>query len=168
MKNALFIDFANEKIVMTTTFAKKCYNTASAEYAQLQSVRRDYPTFNVTTRKIKSNPNKENYKGLTYAYMKRYIVTHEEGEEQKAVLKEFEEKLLISECHSKCHRYPVIKKWFLAKYPEVAEVGMPDKEESTNNEEVTNNVEATNNDEASISENNKVVKLPQQSEDDAA
>ena len=57
---------------MTTTFAKKCYNTASAEYAQLQSVRRDYPTFNVTTRKIKSNPNKETYAGLTYEYMREY------------------------------------------------------------------------------------------------
>ena len=91
MKNALFIDFANDKIVMTTTFAKKCQNTASAEYAQLQSVRRDYPTFAVTTRKIKSNPNKETYAGLTYEYMRNYIITHASDETREKEVAEFDE-----------------------------------------------------------------------------
>ena len=131
MKNILKIDHPTKTITMDRAFAKNAENTRSEEYAHLQSVRRDYPTYTVVRRQIKSNPNKENYKGLTYAYMKRYIATHEEGEEQKAVLKEFEEKLLISECHSKCHRYPVIKKWFLEKYPEVAQFGMPTVAEDT-------------------------------------
>ena len=53
---------------------------------------------------------------------------------------------LISECHSKCHRYPVIKKWFLGKYPEIAAFGMS----------------------APAAENNKVVDLPQQTAENVA
>ena len=40
------------------------------------------------------------------------------------VLAYFEELKLISQCHGKRLRYPTIKKWFLARYPEVAEFGM--------------------------------------------
>ena len=65
--------------------------------------------------------------------MENYITTHEDGENRILVLKEFAEMRLISECHSKCHRYPVIKKWFLDKYPEIAQFGMsaPAAEESS-------------------------------------
>ena len=124
MKNALYVDFANEKIVMTTTFAKKCSNTASAEYAQLQGVRRDYPTFDVTTRKIKSNPNKETYAGLTYEYMRNYIITHASDETREKEVAEFDELILISKCQTKAKRYPTIKKWFLTKYPAIAKFGV--------------------------------------------
>lgn len=125
MKNALYIDFENNAIVMTSTFAKKCSNTSSDEYRQLQSVRRDYPAFTVTTRQIKKNPHMEHYNGLTYAFMEDYIFTHESKETRKAVLDEFNEMILISKCHSKAFRYPTIKKWFLERYPEIAEFGMP-------------------------------------------
>ena len=136
MKNALFIDFANDKIVMTTTFAKKCQNTASAEYAQLQSVRRDYPTYAVTTRQIKKNPKKETYAGLTYEYMRNYIITHASDETRKKEVAEFEELVLISKCQTKAKRYPTIKKWFLAKYPAIAKFGMDAEVEADNEAEI--------------------------------
>lgn len=124
MKNALYIDFENNSIVMTSTFAKKCSNTSSDEYRQLQSVRRDYPSFIVTTRQIKKNPNTEHYNGLTYAFMEDYILSHESEETCEQVLEEFNEMILISKCHSKAFRYPTIKKWFLKKYPEIVRFGM--------------------------------------------
>ena len=37
--------------------------------------------------------------------------------------------ILISKCHSNAKRYPVIKNWFLEKYPEVKEFGMKKPEE---------------------------------------
>ena len=40
------------------------------------------------------------------------------------VLDEYNHLRLISECHSKSRRYAPIKRWFLAKYPEVAEFGL--------------------------------------------
>ena len=152
MKNTLKLNHEKGQIVMDRTFAKKAENTMSAEYAHLQSVRRDYPNYVVIRREIKPNPNKECWKGLTYEYMENYIIGHEGDDTRDLVLKEFAEKRLISECHSKCHRYPVIKKWFLAKYPEIAKFGMPIEEETTAKEEAADN----------LSDN--VIPLPQKNE----
>lgn len=123
MKTAINVDFLNNRIVMTRTFAKLASDVRSAEYEMLQKARHDYPTFSVEVRTIKRNPNKETYAGLTYKYMRDYISTHETGETRKLVLAEFDEMHLISQCHSKPFRYPVIKKWFLKKYPAIAEFG---------------------------------------------
>lgn len=123
MKNALTINFEKSQIVMTKLFAKKCADTRSEEYAHLQSVRKDYPTFVVVTREIKKNPNKRVYKGLTYEYMRDYILLHTSPENETMVLAEFEELLLISRCQQQSRRYPAIKKWFLEKYPEIENFG---------------------------------------------
>ena len=123
MKNELKIDFAKKKIIMSRSFAKKCSDTKSNEYAHLQSVRRDYPDYEVVLRQIKTNPNKRVYKGLTYEYMRDYIILHTEPENEREALAEFEELLLISRCQSQSLRYPTIKNWFLKKYPEIAEFG---------------------------------------------
>ena len=149
MKNILKIDHAHSAIIMDRTFAKNAENTMSAEYAHLQSVRRDYPNYTVARRQIKKNPNKECYKGLTYAYMEDYITSHESGENRKLVLKEFAELRLIAQCHSKAHRYPVIKQWFLDKYPEIATFGMSAAEDENEDEDVAS------------SNSEKVVDLPQ-------
>ena len=123
MKNTLKLNHAKREIVMDRTFAKMAENTMSAEYAHLQTVRRDYPTYTVTKRQIKRNANKESYKGLTYEYMETYILSHGTSETRIANLREFNEMRLIAECHSKAFRYPVIKAWFLEKYPEVKNFG---------------------------------------------
>ncbi len=123
MKNALMINFEKNQIVMTRQFAKKCADTNSTEYAHLQSVRRDYPTYAVTTRQIKKNDNKKVYKGLTYDYMRDYIILHTAPEAELEAVAEFEELILISKCQQQSLRYPTIKKWFLRKYPEVAKFG---------------------------------------------
>ena len=146
MKNILKVNHEEGIITMDRTFAKKAENTMSDEYAHLQSVRRDYPKYTVIRREIKKKPNKECYKGLTYEYMENYIAAHEEGENRELVLKEFFEQRLISECHSKCHRYPVIKKWFLEKYPEIAQFGM-----------------AAVGEESADTQSKKIVNLPQAS-----
>jgi len=124
MKNALKLNHAKREIVMDRTFAKLAENTMSAEYAHLQQVRKDYPTYTVIQRQIKKNSNKETYNGLTYEYMEGYIMTHGSIETIQANLREFEEMRLISKCHSKAFRYPVIKSWFLQKYPEIAKFGV--------------------------------------------
>ncbi len=121
--NKLSIDFQKNQIIMTKPYAKKCADTRSEEYAHLQNVRRDYPNFQVVVREIKKNPSKRVYKGLTYEYMKNYIILHTSAENQCAALSEFTNLLLISRCQQQSLRYPTIKKWFLKKYPEVANFG---------------------------------------------
>ena len=133
MKNTLKIDFEKKQIIMDRTFKKNAENTNSEEYAHLQQVRKENPTSTLITRQIKKNPKKETYAGLTYEYMTNYILLHETAETKKAVLAEFNEMILISQCHAKSKRYPVIKKWFLTKYPEIVKFGMPKDESKEEN-----------------------------------
>ena len=124
MKNTLKINHEECLIIMDRTFAKNAENTRSEEYAHLQEVRKSYPEWKVVTRTIERNPSKESYKGLTYEYMEDYILRHESEEKQLDAIKEFNELRTISKCHKQGLRYPTIKKWFLEKYPEVAEFGV--------------------------------------------
>ena len=124
MTNTLTINHANRTIIMDRTFAKFAANTMTEEYAHLQTVRRDYPNYQVVQRHIRTNSNKKTYKGLTYEYMEDYIMTHGPNETRLANYKEFNEMRVISECHGKAFRYPVIKNWFMEKYPEIANYGL--------------------------------------------
>lgn len=130
MRNTLKINHANGTIIMDRTFAKLAENTFSAEYRHLQKIRADYPDYRVERKTIKKNPDKETWKGLTYDYMINYIITHETADTRKTVLDEFAELKLISQCHSKSKRYPVIKNWFLEKYPAIKEFGMPKEDQN--------------------------------------
>ena len=123
MKNVLKIDFDKRAIVMDRTFAKNAQNTRSEEYAQLQKVRQDYPGFSVKRRSIKKNANKKTYKGLTYEFMVKYIVTHESPENLKAVLDEFNSLREIGSVCGSGRAYPVMKQWFLERYPEFENFG---------------------------------------------
>ena len=114
MKNTLKINHENRTIVMDRTFAKAAEIVGSREYNMLQMARRDYEGYTVIRREIKKNPNKECYRGLTYDYMRDYILSHAGAE---TMIQKFDELLLLSQCHS--IRYPHIKKWFLDAYPEV-------------------------------------------------
>ncbi|MBE5792548.1 MAG: hypothetical protein E7322_10375 [Clostridiales bacterium] len=105
MKNTLKINHTNRIIIMDRTFSKNAENTQSTEYAHLQTVRRDYPDYTVIKRSIKTNKNQNHYKGLTYEFIEDYILTHGSADDIKKNWAEYQEKRLISECHSKAFRY---------------------------------------------------------------
>ena len=128
MANTLKLNHEKGQIVMDRAFAKNAENTMSAEYAHLQNVRRDYPTYTVVRHTIKQNTSKETYKGLTYEFMEYYISKYEPEATRKTVQKEFDDLIEISKCHAKGRRYPTIKKWFLDKYPAVVLFGMTEAE----------------------------------------
>lgn len=113
------INFAARTLILSKKFADAASKVGSAEYYELQNVRNDYPTFEIAVRQIKKNDGKETYQGLTYAYIEMYIKSHPKAAERK---KEYDEMRLISQCHS--NRFPAIKKWFLATYPEVKNYGI--------------------------------------------
>ena len=140
-KSKLTVKYTESVIEMNTTFAKMMENPLSEEYALLQRTRQDFPTFAIRRRQIKSNPHKDTYKGLTYEYMRDYIILHTVPENKTEAVAEFDEMVLISKCHGKALRYPTIKKWFLAKYPDVAKFGTVEaaqeaQEEETNTQSV--------------------------------
>ena len=122
MKNYLKVDVANSRLVMDRTFAKNCAIAGSAEYNLLQSARKDYPNFTVEQRTIKRNANKECYRGLTYEYMKKYILAHDD--EKGSIMAIFHELRgnVVSEddeLQAESLTYGEIKMWFLDTYPEI-------------------------------------------------
>lgn len=112
------INFPAKCITLSKKFADAASKVGTEEYRQLQNVREDYPSFEIAVKQIKKNSNKESYQGLNYAFIEMYIQTKPNAEEQMA---KYREMRLISECHSV--RFPAIKQWFLASYPEIKEYG---------------------------------------------
>ena len=136
MKNTLKINHEERTIIMDRTFAKLAENTRSDEYMHLQAVRQDYPNYTVNRRTIQQNTKRETYKGLTYPFMIEYIETHAADETEKAaLLHEFNEMRLISQCHREGKRYPTIKQWFLGKFPEIVKFGIPKPETEQHDEQ---------------------------------
>ena len=129
MKPIIRVNHKEEKIELNKEYFRRIQNPRSEEYETLQMVRKDYPRYEVCLYTIKRNPNKKTYKGLNYEYMETYILTHEPKETKAVVLDEFYNMRHIAECHKASYGYAVIKKWFLAKYPEIAEFGVEKKEE---------------------------------------
>lgn len=131
MNNKSWIRVFHEEntVKINKIFYKESQNPTSDEYKLLQEIRKDYPDITVKLRQIGRNANKATYAGLTYQYMRDYIVLHASSrEEERETMAEFEEMLLISRCQAKARRYPVIKRWFLEKYPEIVEFGMKARE----------------------------------------
>lgn len=120
MTNILRVDFTNRKIIMDRTFAKLVEDTRSPEYEHLQRVRQDYPNYTVVQNHIHKNTKKKTYKGLSYDYMEDYILKNGKIE----ILREYYHMREISECHGKAFRYPVVKQWFLDKFPEIMQFGI--------------------------------------------
>lgn len=138
MKNILRLNHTERTIVMDRTFAKFAANTMSPEYAHLQQVRQDYPLYTVVQRHIRKNTKQEHYHGLTYRYMEDYIASHGTADDRRI----YDEKKLISECHSKSFRYPVIKSWFLERFPEIKTFGVPVEDDAETEAPVEARVEA--------------------------
>lgn len=124
MTSAIRINHFEKKILISKTFEKAAMNPTSQEYKDLRKVQRNHPDYELAQRVIKKNPKKETYAGLTYEYMRDYIILHSTPEEELAAVAEFDELIFVSKCHSKGQRYPIIKKWFLAKYPDADDFGI--------------------------------------------
>lgn len=113
------------KIIVSRKFYKKACCFGTQEYEILQKVKQDNPECLVESREIKVNTHQEHYRGLTYDYMRWYISKYEPEETRESALKELDDMLDISYCHSLTNRYPVVKQWFLDKYPDISRFGLP-------------------------------------------
>ena len=112
----------NEKkntIEITKTFAQKAARVGSPEYFELLEVRRNFPNFKVVVKQTKS---KDSFKGLTYDYMKKYILAHDDEEgSNMAVFNELRGTIVEGddELQADSMSYGEIKLWFLDTYPEI-------------------------------------------------
>ena len=116
MKNYLKVDDRNRRLIMDRMFDKNRRIVGSREYTLLQMAKADHPQYEVVLRHIKTNPEKQIYKNMTYEYMREYISKHPHAEERMV---EFEEKTLRARCH--VETYGKVKKWFLEAYPDISD-----------------------------------------------
>lgn len=129
MKNWLKVNDELGQLIMDKTFYKNSRIYGSREYLMLQKAKKDNPGYAVVQRKIKKNVSMEHYKGLTYTYMENYIEKYG-GANVEALICEYKRLRDIVSAHSRGSRYPVVKSWFLEKFPEIdlLSPSMPDEE----------------------------------------
>ena len=114
IKNPIRINRANAKIEVSKAFLKRADLYGTSESITLEKVRAAYPDFEVIGRSIAKSTTKRPYLRVSYAYMERYISSHEKAEERR---KEYEEMRFRAECHEV--PFSEVKKWFIACYPEI-------------------------------------------------
>ena len=118
MTNNIVINNSNRTIEITKKFAAAAKRFGTAEYEDLQSVRKDYPQYRI---QIKVAGKKaDTYKGLTFTYMKDYILKKNNDE----MLKTFYELCGKDEEGKDMEFAPTasygeIRKWFLEQNKEL-------------------------------------------------
>ena len=135
MTNGITLNHKNGTIEMTKKFETAASRFGSREYNDLQTVRRDYPTYQID---VKTSTRKhDGYRGLTIAFMKDYIekkVTTRADEIKKAndpeaknefaeIQKDFYSLCGMDEDGKKLElasvaSYKDTKDWFLQQFPE--------------------------------------------------
>lgn len=111
----------NEKkltIEVTKSFYQKANRVGTPEYHELMEVRRNFPMYRVVVKQTKS---KDSFKGLTYAYMEKYILAHDDKEgSNMAIFNELRGKSTAAdEAQADSLTYGEIKLWFLDTYPAI-------------------------------------------------
>ena len=116
------INSAARTISLTKSEMTAASRVGSSEYKKLQTARRDYPDFRVTTVTRKVKTQREAYKGLTYAYMEKYIAAHDD--EACTIMAEYRMYRGTSEDPTAQlpdpYTYSEMKEWFLGKFEEIA------------------------------------------------
>ncbi len=108
-------------IEITKAFEKAASRFGSEEYNTLRQARNDNPSFKVVV--IKRKTSSASFKGLTYDFIEKYIIAHDD--EEKSIMAEYKSlRGMSDEAEAACAdslSYGEIKAWFLKEYPEIAE-----------------------------------------------
>lgn len=120
----LKVNHQTRTIEMNKAFADKASRFGSDEYDALMQAREQNPGYatKVITRKT-TKSDKPSFKGLTYEYMEKYILAHDDEEQTimneyldlRGMSEEAEDALMESATYQK------MKEWFLDKFPAIAE-----------------------------------------------
>ena len=117
------LNHKNRTIELTKKFAADSSHFGTDEYKMLQEARRDYPGYKVTVGKSKTKEQKNTFAGLDYAYMEKYIATHDD--ENNSIMNEY---LMLRgkskdamEIQAGSASFLEIRTWFLKTFPAIEE-----------------------------------------------
>lgn len=116
----LTVNVNARKIEMSKAYAKAASVYGSPEYNALQGARRDYPDFQIAI--LKPSKRNDPYKGLTMAYIEKYIASHDDDGSVMKELNILRGKSIENDefvQYAEAASFFEIKKWFLDKYPEI-------------------------------------------------
>ena len=111
-----------KKIEMSKKEAKAAGKIGTPEFEELKSYMKEYPNFEI---QIKAPAKRKvEFRGLTYEYMKNYIKKHDDKDGK--IMAEFNALIALDKKnkvqgaeHLEAAGYLDVKKWFLAKFPEI-------------------------------------------------
>ena len=116
-------NFATKEIVGSKAAIAKANKGIEPEYSELTRMMKAQPSFTVVEKAINKKENKKTYHALTFKRMAEYISLQTDS---SAKMIEFEAIQKVAE--AKGAKYPLTKKWFLAKYPEYKENSVSNSE----------------------------------------
>ena len=113
------INMNKKTIELTKAEMKSAMTFGTEAYNDLQTVRRDYPSFRVV--EIKSKKSTADFASLNMKAIKDYVEKHGTDEQKEHFA--FISKRTIGEDGEDCEPQPFfqIKAWFLAEFPEIKE-----------------------------------------------
>ena len=123
MTTNIYVNHSNRTLTLTSKkFADAASRYGTDAYNELQAARRDNPDYRVVIKSTRSNKS-DKFKGLTYDYMERYIIAHDD--ENGSTLEEFNDLRATSEVAkalgAEAATYGEVKEWFFQQYPAFAE-----------------------------------------------
>ncbi len=111
-----------KKIEMSKKEAKAAGKIGTPEFEELKNYMALYPGYEIQVKAPAKR--KVEFRGLTYEYMMTYIKKH--GDEDGEIMAEFRELIALDKKnkvegaeHLEAAGYLDVKKWFLAKFPEI-------------------------------------------------
>lgn len=112
----MIINYSAYAIEMTKAEADSAGIYGSDAYQALIAARKDFPSYKIVVKPSKKK--KDHFKGLTFAYMEKYIMEHDKDTSIMPVFKTLCGK---GEILGDARSYGEIKMWFLEQYPEFEE-----------------------------------------------
>ena len=108
------IDYVANTITVTKVFLEAAATPYSEESITLYNLQHDFPNMRIVTRNLPRRKIENQYKGLTYKYMRRFISIMDENN-----LSTFNKIQLYYEglCEDSTTVYCNVRDWFLKNYP---------------------------------------------------
>ena len=111
-----------KKVELTKKEAKAAGKIGTPEFEELKNYMKEYPNFEIL---IKAPAKRKvEFRGLNYEYMKNYIKKNDD--EDGTIMAEFNDLIALDKKnkvegaeHLEAAGYLDVKKWFLAKFPEI-------------------------------------------------
>ena len=111
MRKQFTYNFIEKAIIGSKAAINRANKGLNPEFRELSKMLAEHPEYSVQEKVINQKKDKQTYSNLTFDRMKEFISTKEDSKQR---LLEFEAVKAVAA--AKGAKYPLTKKWFLAKY----------------------------------------------------